>query len=62
MLPCRLFKIHDYKFIIETEKYYIKKCIKCNTYKVNYKIYNINSRFKKEELPLNITNILKEEC
>lgn len=60
-ISCRLLKLHNFIPLIDTEKYHIKKCNKCNIFKVNYKIYNINSNFKYNELPLNIINTLKRK-
>lgn len=53
-VSCRLFKIHDYKKILETEKYIIESCSVCYIYKVTYKAYNIKCKFKQNELPPNI--------
>lgn len=57
-VSCRLFKIHKYKKIYEDEKYYIEQCSVCNIYKVIFKTYSIKSKYKVDELPSNLIEVL----
>ena len=57
-VSCRLFKIHKYNKIYEDKKYYIEQCNICGAYKVLFKIYNIKSKFKSDELPVNLLGVL----
>ena len=61
-IGCRLFKMHDYKNILENKKYIVKQCKICKNYIVTYKEYNIKSKFRHNELPINIISKIKYKC
>lgn len=51
--------LHEYYTLIDNDKYIVKQCKICKNYIVEYKMYNVKSKFKKEELPENIINKIK---
>lgn len=55
---CRLFNLHKYNQIYNSKRYLINKCDVCGTYKVLFKDYSIESKFKSNELPKNIKRVL----
>lgn len=61
-IGCWLFKMHNYKNILENKKYVVKQCEICKNYIVTYKEYNIKSRFRHDELPINITSKINCKC